>query len=245
MKGASGADLSFRGDFVLKQCSDAEDQVAWFKKVESQRLIEPLTTPRVSLETPSSYLIEYIEGHVATHESGLGVVQALFKQVMAWSSNASISRGNWDSYLTRLEDHVRVGPSGEMVCAMVEMERCEPFPSSFCHGDLTLENALVQNRTDRLFLIDPNSKPSLFSSFILDLGKLLQSTYIDYHAMFDSHCGVELTRHNEWLVAELKKQNIFRSTHFALISHIMRLRKYRPSSEHETVDYLLNYLLSI
>lgn len=245
MKGASGANLSFKGDFVLKQCSDAEDQVRWFKAVESSPLIEPLAIPRVSLEAPDAYLIEYIEGHTATHESGTGVVESLFKQVMMWSKEKPLTSGDWDSYMIRLEDHVRAGPSEEMRRAHLLRESWPAPPATKCHGDLTLENVLVQNRTDRLYLIDPNAKPDLFSSYILDLGKLLQSTYANYHQVFDSHHGVDLSRHNEWLVAELIKHDLFEQAHMALITHIMRLRKYRPESQHSTVDNLLGYLLDL
>ena len=44
---------------------------------------------------------------------------------------------------------------------------------SFCHGDFTLDNMINSNGI--LYLIDPIYLPDIYSSYLLDISKLMQS----------------------------------------------------------------------
>jgi hypothetical protein len=242
MKGASGARVSLRGDYVHKLCGDAEEQAAWFRHAERIGLVPGVRVPSLGLVVPKAYQMEFIRGHLATAESSVMYLEACIGQIEAWANTPPATDGNWTSYLSRLQDHVNVCPTREMDAAMDLLTTSEPFPRSFCHGDFTLENILLES-DGTCVLIDPNFKSGLFQSYILDLGKLLQSTHARYHEVFDSNHGVDLSRHDAWLRKKLEEKGLWKQAHLACISHIIRLRKYRPEGQRPLVDRLLGKMI--
>lgn len=238
MKGSSGAILSARGDFVTKTCSDAKYQVEWFGLVSELGLPLGVGTPEVSLTSDKAYLMEFIEGHEATREASLFAIKLMVETCEVFSKHRQRTSGDWGAYLHRLEDHVKQGDSRVMREALKLVERSKPLPSTFCHGDLTLENVLVSGCG--IILIDPNFKPGLFQSYFLDLGKILQSTHAHYHRIFGSHHGVKLARHAIWVEAKLKDTTEWRQAAIAAVSHIIRLKKYQPQGKKLLVDDCLS-----
>lgn len=241
MKGASGAKIDLRGDYVHKLCEDAEEQVRWFELAKGVGMASGVRLPAVTRIAPAAYDMEFIRGHLATAEPSVMFLEACIRQIDIWANTPPASDGDWESYLRRLWDHVSICPTKEMDAAMDLLTAAEPFPRSFCHGDFTLENILIES-DGTCVLIDPNFKTGLFQSYILDLGKLLQSTHARYHTIFGSNDGVDLSRHGEWLWNELEERGLWGQSLLACISHIMRLRKYRPEEQRPLVDALLKEL---
>lgn len=233
-----------RGDFVEKWCKDAFEQVEWLRLAnEPPGFVRGVGSPKASLcEEDHKYRMEFIEGHAAWQDPTLRSVRGLLAQVFVWRDRGPASHSSWDSYLARLEDHVRVGDSEPMRLALSYVLSRPGLQTSFCHGDLTLENAIVRNGTSELIIIDPNYKPGLFQSYSLDLGKLLQSTHANYHSIF-GQSDTNLSRQDTWLQKQLKSKGMWDDAYTALVSHVMRFRKYRQPSEHQIVDDLLLQLI--
>jgi thiamine kinase-like enzyme len=171
------------------------------------------------------------------------LIDTLVDQVSLWSKIPASRHADWESYKERLRsEHVSLADS-EIVCRTFDfLDEIEPLPSSFSHGDLTLENIIVENNGG-IVLIDPNFKKNLFQSYVLDLGKLLQSVHSDYHRLFNSHPGGDPAP----LCAHLRQrlgEPVWTQALAAEISHVVRLRKYRPSAQWLTVDRLLEKLLA-
>ena len=241
MRGNSGATLNFAGDYVLKDCSNAREQCEWFGYAKKVGLVDGLVLPHVELVTPTSYRIEYVAGYSATMLTSTQDLQRLVNLVEHWRCQPASSSGDWDSYLVRLEDHVRVSNSREMEAALGLVSRYE-LPSSFSHSDLTLENVLVRGDGE-MVLIDPNYSDGLFQSWVLDYGKLLQSVHSDYHRIFNSSPGADPQPLLQYLRSHLQSTGYWELAQIAEISHVMRLRKYRPSEEWEKVDRILERLM--
>jgi hypothetical protein len=241
MKGASGAKIDLRGDYVYKLCGDAEEQVRWFNLARGLGVTDGVRLPAVTPVAPVAYNMEFIRGHLATAESSVMFLEVCIRQIDIWANTPPASDGDWASYLCRLREHVSICPTEEMGKALELFEAADPFPSSFCHGDFTLENILIES-DGTCALIDPNFKTGLFQSYILDLGKLLQSTHAHYHTIFGSNDGVDLSRHGAWLKHRLEDWGLWEQSLLACISHIMRLRKYRPEEQRPLVDALLKEL---
>ena len=192
--------------------------------------------------TTECYLMEFVSGHTALHDTGTWAIRRMLAQALRWQRVLPATTGTWDNYIARLEDHTRHAQSKAMSLAQAWVEDRRALQTSFCHGDMTLENAIVRNGTEQVVLIDPNFKTGLFQSFSLDLGKLLQSTHAKYHSVFqDIH--VDLRRHDLWLQKQLRKRDLWDDAYTALVSHVMRFRKYRPSLQHSKVDDLLIHLI--
>lgn len=241
MKGNSGAALDFRGDFVVKTCSQAKGQVAWFREAEKTGIIPGFRLPQVEAISESQYRIEYIAGFSATMLTSVSEFKKLVDLAEHWASKPSTTNATWDSYLERLQNHVAASNSPLMQEAFDVVVQYN-FPRSFCHGDLTLENVLVTGEGE-LVLIDPNYSFDLYQSWILDLGKLLQSTNSDYHRVFNSSPGVDPRPHLNYLRGYLQNRGLWKVSLVSELSHIMRLRRYRPEGEHQKVDQILVKLM--
>jgi hypothetical protein len=94
-----------------------------------------------------------------------------------------------------------------------------------------------------MVLIDPNYSDGLFQSWLLDYGKLLQSTHSDYHRIFNSSPGSDPAPLLKYLKEHLVKEGQWYLAQIAEISHVMRLRKYRSENEWGKVDGILERLM--
>jgi hypothetical protein len=233
--------LCFQGDYVLKECGNAREQCEWFGHANRVGLVEGIRLPYVELVNAESYKIEYIRGYSATMLTSVQDFARLVKLVEHWGCQPSVTGANWLSYLVRLEKHVRVSNSPEMEAALSLVCRCE-LPGSFNHGDLTLENVLVED-DGAMVLIDPNFESGLFQSWLLDYGKLLQSVHSDYHRLFNSSPGSDPQPLLNYLREYLQSRGQWELALIGELTHVMRLRKYRKSEEQWIVDKLLGNLI--
>lgn len=241
MRGNSGALLNFAGDYVLKECGNAKEQCEWFGRAECAGLVEGVSLPYVELVTPTAYRIEYISGYSATQITSVQDLQRLINLVECWRKKPATNSGSWEGYLQRLEHHVVVSNSAQMEAAFELVCRYN-LPSSFNHGDLTLENVLVRSDGE-MVLIDPNYSEGLFQSWLLDYGKLLQSTHSDYHRVFNSSPGSDPQHLLNYLRSHLVNAGAWQLALVAELTHIMRLRKYRSPEEWGKVDRILEGLV--
>jgi thiamine kinase-like enzyme len=241
MKGNSGAQLNFAGDFVEKHCPGAKDQYDWFVAASWKGLVEGVSLPYVELIRQSCYRIEYIPGYSATQLTSTQEFDRLLQLVEYWRSQSVETLGSWKGYLQRLERHVEENDSPRMREGL-ELASCYSLAPSFNHGDLTLENVLIRPNGE-MVLIDPNYSQGLFQSAILDYGKLLQSVHSDYHRVFNSSPGQDPAPLLAWLWEFLEIRGILEESLVAELTHLMRLRKYRPEQERGKVDDLISMVI--
>ncbi|ATW62696.1 hypothetical protein SCBWM1_gp12 [Synechococcus phage S-CBWM1] len=249
MKGSSGAVLQYKGGWIRKSCPDASQQLDWFRRVQefpAVYLIRGVGVPAVRGISEDTYEIERVRGSLGTSSQSAEILDRLLSLSLSWRWVEATSSSSLDSYLERIErEHVRIlgpGESPTVIQAMRVLERdCNPklFPRSFCHGDLTLENILI-DKEGKIFLIDPNAKEGLFQSYILDLGKILQSINSNYHREFNSCPGPDQTWMCRAFLENLWLLDLMRGALLAEISHLVRLRKYRPIEQRGKVDSLIS-----
>lgn len=243
MKGSSGATLEFSGDFIRKKCKDAAEQCEWFRIASRYTLVPGVRLPQTVCISDAEYDIEFVEGVCGTQIETTRLIDTLVDQILLWSKVPATREADWDSYKVRLHsEHVALADSDIVRRTFEFLDEIEPLPSSFSHGDLTLENIIVEN-TGGVVLIDPNFKGNLFQSYVLDLGKLLQSVHSDYHRLFNSHPGGDPAALCAHLRQRLGKP-LWTLALAAEMSHVVRLRKYRPSAQRPEVDRLLARLLA-
>jgi hypothetical protein len=228
MRGASGAKLRQQGDLVQKSCVDALEQVRWFADARKFGFVDGVSAVEIYWHSVRTYTMNHIIGHVATHEPQTVYLTRIYDQVRYWRDLYPMNFATWSSYIDRLYEHAETTTS-HVIYQAVEMVAAEPeFEQSFCHGDLTLENIII-DQDGTAWLIDPNSNGSLFQSWVLDCGKLLQSTHTDYHRLFNSHPGVHLRKHDAVLRDLMVRDGVYRPALTACLSHIIRLCKYRKN----------------
>lgn len=89
----------------------------------------------------------------------------------------------FEKYIERIQDHCKYNDDFYDIIPLLE-KRKEYYDNynTFCHGDFSLEN-LIQ--TDKgLYLIDPIWNENNWSSYLLDISKMLHS-YRKYNRMFE------------------------------------------------------------
>jgi len=226
MRGWSGATLMQEGDHITKVCDNASDQVQWFTECKRFGMVEGIKTVDVYWRNANRYTMNHVVGHLATHEPQTTFISRLYDQIKHWQSVYPLNFANWHDYIQRLYEHAEVTDSSTIFRAVEMIEQFEPLEQSFCHGDLTLENMIVDASGD-VWLIDPNFSGNLYQSWLLDAGKLLQSTHTRYHELMGSNAGVTLRKHDQVLIERLERDGVYQTALMACLTHIIRLCKYQ------------------
>lgn len=239
--GASNARFQQVGQRLTKTCDNAIEQATWLRMAAVLPLEPGLRCVGVHAATATDYTMEHVTGHLATVEPGTHVTRTLYAQVERWRRIPTTTQATWGSYLVRLEAHCRLARSDVLWAALDVVKGEPPPPPSFNHGDLTYENVLIQSDTTYC-LIDPNYSPSLYQSYALDYGKMLQSTHTAYHATFNSNVGADLATCDATLVHLLRAGGHYRYSLVACVTHVIRLAKYRQNEIHK-VEALAKPLL--
>jgi len=241
MIGSSGATIRHTGDVVTKYCTNAKEQVQWMRTASALGVVDGIAVVQVHREAKDSYVMQYVLGQAATHEPSVIPITNLYRQVNAWRNILPQSCASWDDYIQRLKQHAQLAHSAIIDEAVRTIASSQPLEQSFCHGDLTLENAIVAH-DGTTYLIDPNANDTIYQSWLLDCGKLLQSTHTGYHLSFKSNNGVPLERHDAVLCAMLRKDGIYKEALIACLSHIVRLCKYRINEMHKIESIAIDIL---
>lgn len=225
LRGASGSILHVRGGELLKQCVNSERQVSWLR--QERALLPGVRCVPTRILDQRTYVMPCIEGRVGYAVSGGDLVERLVDQVLAWRDEPADNAADWSSYLTRLADHATFVSSRIGHDAVRLLAAGDPFPASWCHGDLTLENVML-GTDGQLVLLDPNYAPDLYQSYLLDLGKILQSTHTDYHKQLAGH-HVELATVDRALRDRLEAADLWQASLRACLSHLIRLLRHWPT----------------
>lgn len=112
------------------------------------------------------------------------------------------------------------------------------YTTSFCHGDLTLENIIISN--NQLYLID--FLDSFYNSWVLDIGKLLQDvqTMWSYRNTenISTNTIIRMIVFRDILLDEIchGDMNIYSDVYHALLLHLVRIYPY--AKDKKTIDYL-------
>lgn len=184
----------------------------WFIDV-GPHLNPRVHVPIISNFNPSAgtYIMNVIKGVPLCTTDNLRALHLLYEQVKRFAS-VPVDSITWHEYLDS------IGHRCHVPGVMSWLRRVDVPCGHFCHGDLTLENVLV-DRDDHLYLIDPNTRLK-FNSVHLDRGKLMFSRR--YHDLFASYWLSQKLRDElwdfDWTLADRA----------CLLTHIIRLSGYRP-----------------
>ena len=178
--GRSGAEVSRVGDIVIKVCENAQMQVDWIEYMKD----ETLAIPFVVDSSPSVYRMEYIPGRPGWLDLEADTIFDLIHAVTEFKGLPPMGdyTGEFAGYVKRC---VRKLPKD---LAELVTKKVMPFESvcnsskSFCHGDLTLTNIIVDSGI--VTFIDPSIQKGVWSSWLIDIGRLMQSFRGRYEEKF-------------------------------------------------------------
>jgi hypothetical protein len=215
-----------------KNSLDADQQVLWLERTLTKPEVAGVRPVRILSRASGSYVMEFLSGRLVADiddsRTMAACVTSLIDQVAAWAAAPADNDADWDSYLRRLGNHVECSKSDVARRAVEFVHGLPPFPRSWCHGDLTLENVIHEHH--QLVLLDPNYSPDLYQSHVLDYGKILQSTHTSFHRLLSPRGGAcsEVDAIVERL---LRERDVYEQALQASLTHAIRLLRHWPGKE--------------
>lgn len=201
--GLSGAEIEKRGNKVYKTHPNSLQTAMWYKKAKSF-----VNVPKVYSVIGNTICLEYIENNCDLKVEKIDEILQEFKKVP--------TNVNFDTYIERIKVHLDLIKNKNINKNLIlkKLYLVESFMNknkTFSHGDFSIDNMICKN--GEIYLIDPNYNEDLYSSWLLDLSKLL----------------VSAERFNEKIIYDFfiaKYQNIKDVLNILEISHWVRMLKY-------------------
>lgn len=171
--GWSGASVEKRGDRVFKTHEDSLDAARWYN------MAAPLVNvPIVHSMIGRTLSLEYLEDNGAYFK--MDEVNAAIDKFSLYKIDQP-----FDLYIKRMAKHVEANNDfHDILPLLMQGDAALGFigKGSFMHGDLSLENIIQTNKG--LYFIDPIYNEDQWSSYLLDISKMLHS-YRKYNRMFE------------------------------------------------------------
>lgn len=220
--GLSGAIVEKRGDRIYKTHKDSLNSAKWYE------MAAPLiNVPIVYNVIGDTIALEYLK------DNGKKIkISDVIEIIETFSMYASYIP--FSVYIDRIKSHCTFNDNYFHILDILKKNESY-FDShrSFCHGDLSLENMI---QTDRgLYLIDPIWEHLNFSSYLLDIAKLLHS-YRKYNRMFEYEVFL-----GKWVKRGLDRKMLI----LLEITQWIRVVKYLQTEEdkkffNDTIEHLFN-----
>lgn len=162
--GLSGAEIERRGDLVYKRHPNSLECAVWYK--EASNIIK---TVKVHSLIGDTLCLEYIE---KTDEPKIHQIDHIIQKFKSIPADEDIN-----TYIDRIQDHLNIyNPyyKEKVINTLKTYSTVYNENKSFSHGDMSLDNMI--NRNGILYLIDPIKPKGLYSSWMLDVAKILHSS---------------------------------------------------------------------
>ncbi|WP_251554023.1 HAD hydrolase-like protein [Neobacillus muris] len=232
LKGGSGEKVRLQENIVDKvSCSN-------FGLVEMRKA--GIKTPNIIFYNEEKIIMEYINGTTLyskyNHEIHSKKLINLIENIKSIPQKKSY---DFDTYIERVLYHkLQFEYEKELVDIFdraIDLLRSniEFFSSnkSYCHGDLTLNNIVV--KSNDFYLIDPNNSKRMYSSWLLDVSKLMQSSR-NYEFIFGlsyKNNKVQVGKIRELIF--LRYHKIYGKLLLLELTHWLRMLKYKQkNNEH-------------
>lgn len=217
LKGGSNALIERLGNRVIKQAPNAKNQFDWYMKA-----LDEIPIPKIYTYYGDTIDMEYLDGQSMNEVLDSKKLHTIFSYVKYGFKDMQGTEYSWNTMIERINasffDDIVKDPK---VVSFMEKNK------SFCHGDLTLENMIFKSGI--IYFIDPNMPEELYSSWILDIGKLYQSLHYSYEEHLN---GQKLTINKTELYSILKNMLTDEEHYMALVCeliHYIRMIKYRTN----------------
>jgi len=232
LKGGSGGSIEKVGDRIIKKANNAKDQFRWYKSAASLCHV-----PKINTYYGDTLDMEYLEGSNLNDVCAKEHIDYLV-DLLTRFSDIKVSNNSWQTMIDRVKDHISLNAvrNEREIIKLLESQQVRDFmdsQASFSHGDLTLENCILMD--DKVYLIDPNCPDNIYSSWVMDIGKLYQSLHYSYEENFS---GFKTNVDKEELFGHLyRKFNENFSRYFLLCEmiHYIRMIKYKPDDQKSLV----------
>ncbi len=204
--GLSGSEIYVVDDRVYKTNKNILNEILWYKSVENT-----LNIPKIFTFVGNTLCMEFLKQN--NDFNLLTIIDSINKIKVIENKNNC----DFITYIDRISEHCKL--SNDFFEILPEMEifinEYNCF-KSFSHGDLTLENMFFID--GKLYLIDPIYDNNFYSSYLLDVSKL----------MFSLRKNNLLLEYNELLnyFSNVNDINLIRLLELLEITQMIRVVKY-------------------
>lgn len=249
--GGSGAHIEVIGDRVIKSGPNLSSQVNWYNICSKHNIV----VPKVYTFYDNTIDMEYVNGYSLNHKSMLTV-----SNIDKLIDSASVISGivpeykipDWITMVNRVKEHLRINaiPFETEILTMIDDPQTHCVMNSektFMHGDLTLSNVIMKYSfgTVKPYFIDPNYVPDVYSSYLLDQGKILQSLHYHYEETFFEDCAESRRLKDilyDYLIKNYIPNHMVFYVHLMELVHYIRMVKYKNKSDKEKVFEIIGKL---
>jgi capsule biosynthesis phosphatase len=234
--GWSGAKIEKHGNRIFKTHPNVKYEAVWYN------MASPIiNTPIVQSMIGETLCLEYLKDNESYFK--IDEVNDVIKKFSLYKIN-----NLFNLYKERMLKHYEANDDFYEMAMLLDDPTIDQFcnmRSSFMHGDLSIENII---QTDKgMYLIDPIYKEDQWSSYLLDISKMMHS-YRKYNRMFEYEVFA-----NGW-VNELKGSFVESAEEIKYILQVLevtqfiRVIKYIPDEDlrkeyHQKTKQMLNNLI--
>lgn len=227
LKGGSGATVEKVGDRIIKSASNAVDQAEWYRRARKY-----VRTPKVHSAYGDIIEMEVVKGEPLNDVAEKKDIDLLWSLINIISMVGDANVGFWPTMVERLKNaSTEEYPYREEFLTLIQTDRITKIMNKnicFSHGDMTLENIILQDDGGLVF-IDPNHPSGLYSSWLLDVGKLFQSLHYSYEERFSGGCNANKEILFNHLLDKVRSRTSLEYEIFYMIEflHYVRMIRYK------------------
>lgn len=243
LKGNSNSNVHREGSTVVKTAENTYNQVEWYNIVK-----DSLNVPKVLSLIENTLRIEYIDGIEGFKINTVNQLKNILSQIEKIKDIQYENICPFSTYIQRVQQHLNITEllpvdiKIKIIDIMTSNEEEFNKYTSFCHGDLTLGNIIINNK--KIYLIDPNTPKNVWMSYLLDLAKINQSIRFDYEYFFMSKQKKYSYHLKQFYLKYIGKYNI-KLIIILEITHWVRIIKYVKIDKYEHVKSNIYQLLKI
>lgn len=211
--GWSGAKVEKRGDKIFKTHPDSIDAAKWYAKAEPI-----INTPKVYSVIGNTICLEYL------HDSGRRFKIDELNDIINKFSMCK-SYVPFETYIKRIEDHCNFNNDFYAIIPLL-WDHKDYFNKfrTFMHGDMSIENVI--DTENGIYLIDPIYNTELWSSFLLDITKMLHS-YRKHKRVFEYEVFKNTWLRNKDLNLDENMLLLLEATHFIRVIKYCKIESVR------------------
>jgi len=216
--GLSGACVERRGNKVFKTHPNSLETAVWYREAENI-----IKTIKIHSLIANTICMDFIEKTDEPKTHQIDFIINKFKEVP--------TSEKFETYINHLSTHFDLyNPTykKDVYNALKKYEKLFNDNRSFCHGDMSLDNMI--NSNDILYLIDPNKPKGIYSSWMLDLSKVL-------------HSARRFNKPNIYTYFIHKYHDIQFPIRLLELTHWIRMRKYENFNDIHKLDNIINSII--
>ena len=195
------------------------------------------------------YDMEYVDGItlaelIKTIEPGKirSYVETIVEEVFIREPDvdANTNENAFENKINELRNILKESRNGavDKALEMLAEHQWDDIPNNICHGDLTMENIIIQN--ERIWLID--FQDSFYDSLFIDAGALIQDAWLLWSYRYEKKVDVNTVIRNAIFYDSLMKKieqmypNNYIETYYILLLKLIRIYPY--ACDDQTYDFL-------